>query len=129
SRPKSFSLPVLHAVVGPEYIETIVKPEIQAHVREVVSQFEPQELYTSEGYILNLILQGAMSEINERYITLDDLLIKRIILPDKIRDAIESKLAQEQLVLEYGYRVERERKEAERKEIEGEGIRAFQEAV
>ncbi len=129
SRPKPHNLPLLHVVVGPDYIETVVKPEIQAHVREVVSQFEPQELYTSEGYILNLILQGAMSEISERYITLDDLLIKRIVLPEKIRTAIESKLAQEQLVLEYGYRVDREKKEAERKAIEAQGILEFQETV
>ncbi len=129
SRPQAESLPLLHTVVGPDYIETIVKPEIQAHVRAVVSQFEPQELYTSEGYILNLILQGAMSEISERYISLDDLLIKRIILPEAISDAIEAKLTQEQQVLEYAFRVDKEKKEAERKEIEAQGILAFQETV
>lgn len=129
SRPRSHTLPLLHAVVGPDYIETIVKPEIQAHVRAVVSQFEPQELYTSEGYVLNLILQGAMSEISERYITLDDLLIKRIILPETIRLAIESKLTQEQLVLEYKFRVEKEKQEADRKRIEAAGILDFQTTV
>jgi len=129
SRPQSHNLPKLHAVVGPKYIETIVKPEVQAHVREVVSQFEPQELYTSEGYILNLILQGALSEIDERYISLDDLLIKRIVLPEKIRDAIEAKLVQEQLVEEYDFRLEKEKKEAQRKQIEGSGILAFQQEL
>ena len=129
SRPRSNTLPNLHTVVGPDYIETVVKPEIQAHVRAVVSQFEPQELYTSEGYILNLILQGAMGKISERFISLDDLLIKRIILPEKVSEAIESKLVQEQLVFEAEFQVEREKREAMRKEIEAGGILEFQKKV
>lgn len=129
SRPRSNYLPNLHTVVGPDYIATVVKPEIQAHVRAVVSQFEPQELYTSEGYILNLILQGAMGKISERFISLDDLLIKRIILPEQISQAIESKLVQEQMVFEAEFRVEREKREAMRKEIEAGGILEFQKKV
>ncbi len=129
SRPRSNTLPNLHTVVGPDYIETVVKPEIQAHVRAVVSQFEPQELYTSEGYILNLILQGAMGKISERFISLDDLLIKRIILPEQVAQAIELKLVQEQMVFEAEFRVEREKREAERKKIEAGGILEFQKRV
>lgn len=128
-RPLDGKLPLLHTVVGPDYVNVVVKPEIEAHVRAVVSQFEPMELYTSEGYILNLILQGAASEIAERYISLDDLLIKRIILPSKIADAIEAKLIEEQRVFEYDFRIAQARKEAERKAIEAGGILKFQEAV
>ena len=91
-RPQDGRLPLLHTVVGPNYLEIVVKPEIEAHVRAVVSQFEPTELYTSEGYILNLIVQGAQREIGERYISLDDLLIKRVMLPTKVADSVESKL-------------------------------------
>jgi prohibitin 2 len=128
-RPLDGKLPLLHTVVGPDYVNVVVKPEIEAHVRAVVSQFEPMELYTSEGYILNLILQGAASEIAERYISLDDLLIKRIILPSKISDAIEAKLIEEQGVFQYEFRIAQAEKEAQRKAIEAGGILKFQEAV
>lgn len=128
-RPLDGRLPLLHTVVGPDYVNVVVKPEIEAHVRAVVSQFEPSELYTSEGYILNLIVQGAASEIAERYISLDDLLIKRIILPTKIAEAIEAKLIEEQRVFEYDFRVAQARKEAERKATEAAGILKFQETV
>jgi prohibitin 2 len=128
-RPLDGKLPLLHTVVGPDYVNVVIKPEIEAHVRAVVSQFEPTELYTSEGYILNLIVQGAASEIAERYISLDDLLIKRIILPPKIAEAIEAKLIQEQRVFEYDFRIAQARKEADRKAIEASGILKFQELV
>ena len=128
-RPLDGKLPLLHTVVGPDYVNVVIKPEIEAHVRAVVSQFEPAELYTSEGYILNLIVQGAQSEIAERYIALDDLLIKRIILPTKIAEAIESKLIQEQRLFEYTYLIGQAEQEAKRKEIEGAGILKFQQEV
>jgi regulator of protease activity HflC (stomatin/prohibitin superfamily) len=129
SRPQIENLPLLHKIVGENYIDVVVKPEIEAHVRAVVSQFKPEELYTSEGYILNLIVQGAMGEIAERYVSLDDLLIKRIVLPASVADAIQSKLVEEQRVFEYEFRVQQARKEAERKGVEAEGILSFQQTV
>jgi regulator of protease activity HflC (stomatin/prohibitin superfamily) len=128
-RPLDGRLALLHTVVGPDYVDVVVKPEIEAHVRAVVSQFEPTELYASEGYILNLIVQGAAGEIAQRYIALDDLLIKRIVLPTKIAEAIEAKLIEEQRVFEYEFRLAQARKEAERKATEAGGILKFQETV
>jgi len=128
-RPQDGRLPLLHTVVGPNYLEVVVKPEIEAAVRGIVSQFEPNELYTSEGYILNLILQGALNGIGERYISLDDLLIKRVVLPTKVADSIESKLIEEQRTLEYEFRVQQAKREAERRGIEAKGILSFQETV
>lgn len=128
-RPVARELPVLHQNVGAEYVEKVVKPEVQAQVRFVLAQYSPEEIYTSEGFLLQIISQGAFGKIAERHILLDDLLIKRLVLPDLIADAIERKLVQEQLVLEYEYRLAREEKEADRKRIEAEGIRDFQTEV
>jgi regulator of protease activity HflC (stomatin/prohibitin superfamily) len=125
-QPLADMLPRLHQDIGPEYVEKVVKPEIQAHVRKVVANYLPEEIYTSEGYLLQIIRQGAMAAINERNISLDDLLIKRIALPETIRSAIERKLAAEQLSLQYDYVLIKERKEAERKRVEALGIRDFQ---
>ncbi|MEI8089749.1 MAG: prohibitin family protein [Opitutaceae bacterium] len=128
-RPSDRKLTLLHSVVGPNYVETVIKPEVEALVRTVVSQFEPNELYTSEGYIINLIVQGSMSKLSERYVSLDALLIKRISLPTKIADSIEAKLIEEQRLFEYEYRVKQAQKEAERKWYEAQGILEFQKTV
>jgi regulator of protease activity HflC (stomatin/prohibitin superfamily) len=51
----------------------------------------------------------------------DKVLIRSIYLPPTIKTAIESKLKQEQLMLAYKYKIEREAKEAERKRIAAQG--------
>jgi regulator of protease activity HflC (stomatin/prohibitin superfamily) len=71
------------------------------------------------------IVAGASPQVESRYITLDDLLIRRIILPPRIQEAIERKLEQQQLVQEYDFRLEAALKEAERREIEAHGIQAY----
>ena len=125
-QPVLETLPILHQQVGPDYVEKVVKPEVQAHVRKIVANYLPEEIYTSEGYLLQIIRQGAMAAINERNISLDNLLIKRMTLPEPIRAAIERKLIAEQLSLQYDYVLIKERKEAERKRVEATGIRDFQ---
>lgn len=125
-QPVKETLPILHQNVGPDYVEKIVKPEVQAQVRKIVANYLPEQIYTSEGYLLQIIRQGAMASINQRNISLDDLLIKRMTLPETIREAIERKLSAEQLALQYDYILIKEKKEAERKRIEAEGIRDFQ---
>jgi len=50
-------------------------------------------------------------------------------LPPRIKAAIERKAEQYQATLEYDFRIEREKKERDRKKIEAEGIRDFQDTV
>ena len=50
------------------------------------------------------------------------MLIRSIGLPNEIKNAIESKLKQEQEALAYKFRLDKEKSEAERKKIEAEGI-------
>ena len=62
-------------------------------------------------------------------VELVDIQITEVRLPDSVRQAIERKEEQQQIQKEYIYRIEREKLESERKRIEAEGIRAFQETV
>lgn len=62
-------------------------------------------------------------------IELVDVLINNIVLPARVATAIEKKQEQEQLKEEYIFRLERERMESMRKEIEADGIARFQQKV
>jgi regulator of protease activity HflC (stomatin/prohibitin superfamily) len=64
-----------------------------------------------------------------RFVSLDDVPIERISLPKTIADAIEAKLAQQQLAAEYAYRIAVAGKEAERKLLEAQGQKAYNEIV
>ena len=57
------------------------------------------------------------------------IFIRDVILPQTLRDAIEQKLKQEQEALEYDFKIQKAQKEAERKEIEANGISKFQRIV
>ena len=58
-----------------------------------------------------------------------DTLVLGLELPAAVNAAINRKIEQYYLVQEYGFRVEREKKESERKQIEANGIRDFQQTV
>jgi hypothetical protein len=62
-------------------------------------------------------------------IILYDILVAGIELPAAIVAAINRKTEQYYIAEEYKFRIEREKRESERKKIEGEGIRDFQQTV
>ena len=69
------------------------------------------------------------AKVETKYLTLDAILIRDVTLPQTLRAAIEQKLKQEQEALEYEFKIDKARKEAERKEIEANGIAEFQKIV
>lgn len=125
-RPFRESLPHLHQQVGTEYADRIVFPEVEAVVRQIFGQYLPEDIYSSQKFIIQNTVQNAIFEVSERFVDLDELLITRITLPDLIVNAIEEKLEKEQIALGYQFRLVSERLEAERKRIEAAGIRDFQ---
>ncbi len=109
----------LHDEIGPSYLERIIKPEIRSATREVIGKYLPEELYsTKREAIQDEIFQRTMSNVEKKYIVLDAVLIREVELPQTLQDAIERKLKEEQLALEFDFRLDKERKEAERKIIE-----------
>ena len=62
-------------------------------------------------------------------VILYDILVTGIELPAAIVGAINRKTEQYYIAEEYKFRVEREKRESERKRIEAEGIRDFQQTV
>ncbi|WP_449307381.1 prohibitin family protein [Pseudochelatococcus sp. B33] len=143
------SLPRLHDMIGPNYSETLLLPEINASTRRSFSLYSVSDFYGSARQDVMRSVYDAVivpdadnhicparfehsqlvSETPDCLLFLSDVLIRDVALPPRIVAAIQSKIEQKQLVQEMEYRVERERIEAERKLIEAEGIRMFQETV
>lgn len=132
-------LGLLHKHIGPDYIETLLMPEIRAHARAEAGQYLPEQIYTSNReQIMKSILDTVRKEMLIKYmpevkrysfIYLEDVFIRSITLPRKVQMAIQDKLAQKHKMEEYTYRLQKEEKEAQRKRIEAEGIRDFQNII
>ncbi len=125
--PVKDGIPVLHKTLGENYAETYLKPEVKAASMSVIGNYPPEQLYR----ISTLVIQSSIKyylnkKLLGRNIVLDDYLIKRIQLPDPVSDSIERKMVAEQLSQEYDYRLAIEKKERERKGIEAEGIKQFE---
>jgi len=144
---------VLHKFIGPNYLQSVVDPEIGSRAREVISQYTAQEVYTSREaiqekirneaqkslsmHLNNLVQPEAMEQPDPRHyndflqnsVQILDTLVLSIELPPAIVAAINRQTEQFYEIQEFKYRVEREAQESRRKQIEANGIAAFQKTV
>lgn len=119
--PNPDQIGFLHDEIGPNYLKRIVIPEIRSATREVIGRYLPEELYsTKREAIQDEIFQSTAASISKKYVTLDAVLIREVSLPEKLKAAIEMKLQEEQEAFQYEFRLDKERKEAERKIIEAQ---------
>ena len=135
------NVPLLHKYIGPEYVDKLILPSLGARVREEVSRHTPEEVYsTKRQEIQQAIREGIRREFEMdpeadtllqrvEFIELDEIFLRDVQLPDSLQTSMVQKNQQLQMMLEYDYRIEREKKESERKRIEAEGIRQFQDIV
>ena len=111
----------LHDEIGSNYLDRIIKPEIRSATREVIGQYLPEELYSTKREAIQVeIYNKTKTAIANKHINLDAVLIRSVQLPDNLKNAIEQKLQEEQLAFQYEFKLDRERKEAERKIIEAQ---------
>ena len=128
--PDATSLPELHTTYGVDYYRKLVQPELRSAVREIVGQFTPDELYSSRrSELQSQIFERVRSGVEPNYVKIQAVLIRDIRLPDQIRAAIENKLKEEQEAERYQFTIEKERLEAQRKEIEARGQAEYQRII
>ncbi len=147
------SIAVFHKFIGPGYLTSLLTPEIGSQTREVISQYTAQQVYISRQQIeeqikskaqkslgehLNQLVQPEASEQQnaegyrnalQNSIKILDTLVLSIELPAPIVAAINSQTEQQYKITEYKYRAAREVEESKRKQIEANGIAAFQRTV
>ncbi|WP_034039823.1 prohibitin family protein [Wocania ichthyoenteri] len=107
---------------GEDYIRELLSPAINAAAKSVVGRYTPEQLYSSKRDIIELeILEQVRVELEGQFVNVKRVLVENVKLPTTIKDAIERKLRQEQESLEYEFRLESARKEAEKVIIEAKG--------
>ena len=120
--PLSNKLPNLHKFLGVDYDDQVVIPALRSASRTVIGRYTPEEIYsTKKEAIQTEIFNETKKILEDKFIYVDKVLIRSIYLPEKIKEAIEGKLKQEQLAQEYEYKLDREKQEADRKRIAAEG--------
>lgn len=124
-QPELEVLGMLHQRIGPDYLHRVIVPQIESVMRKQLGRYTAEDIYTNrEGLLTNAILL-ALDEVGRNYVKVEDIIIRSIQMPDKIKVAVEDKLTQEELLKSYDYRVAIAEQEAKRLRIEAQGIQAY----
>lgn len=122
-------LGMLHERIGPDYLQRVVIPQTESVLRKELGNATALQIYTDERGVLTRTLVTAAQEAGRNFVELEDIIIRRVQLPETVRTAIEQKLTQQQLLQSYRFRVQSAEQEAERQRIEAGGIRDYQQIV
>jgi prohibitin 1 len=116
--------------LGPHYVEVVVEPILRSTMREVTASHAANALYSSErDKVAEEVNTTLATELAKRGVIVENVLLRDIQLPQTLKASIELKQQAEQESLAMSFRLQKERQEAERKRIEAQGIRDFQQTV
>jgi regulator of protease activity HflC (stomatin/prohibitin superfamily) len=133
--------PWLYRSIGPDYVDKVIRPTSRTAVREAIAGFTAQEAYSTKRQELaasmDQLLTTRLRELlaqhddsqNRRGFIIEQVMIRNVQLPTRVKNAIEEKLEAEQQALRMRFILGKERQEAERKAIEAKGISDFQSIV
>lgn len=120
--PSYDDLGKLHQKIGQGYLNRVVRPAIRSATRSVIGRYEPEQIYSSKRDIIQEEIYAETQKIlEEQYVQLNEILVRDVVLPPTIKNAIESKLKQEQEALEYKFRLQKATQEAEKIKIDALG--------
>ncbi len=120
----------LHENIGQDYVSVMVIPNVRSAVRAVTGRYTAEEIYsTKRAQVEDDIIEAARLALAAKDITMKDLLIRSIILPETIKNAIETKLEEQQAALTYQYTLEKAKSEADKKRIEAQGIADYNKII
>ncbi len=116
--------------VGPHYIDVVVEPNLRSTIRSVTASHSANALYSGEREkVAQQMYVELSAELAKRGVVVENILLRDIQLPPTLKASIEQKQQAEQESLAMSFRLQKEKQEAERKRIEAQGIRDFQQIV
>jgi len=116
--------------IGPNYLDVLIEPNLRAAIREATASHSANALYTGEREtVARQIHDQLVSLLSPRGFMVESILLRDIQLPATLKTSIEAKQQAEQEALAMNFRLQKETQEAQRKRIEAQGIRDFQQIV
>jgi len=116
--------------IGIDYVEKIVRPATRTALRDVSVGFTATEMYsTKREDFISQISKNLEKSFEGKGILMEKILLRNIELPGKVREAIDEKISAEQRAQQMVYVLQKEKQEAERKQVEAKGIAEAQKII
>ena len=118
------------STVGKKYEDVLILSTFRSAAADVCARFYAKDMHSGKRAEIEKEIKNQMSEILKgRGFEIEAILLKSITLPSGLYAAIEAKLKAEQEAQQMEFVLQREKKEAERKRIEAEGVRDAQKII
>ncbi|MCK4234746.1 prohibitin family protein [candidate division WOR-3 bacterium] len=109
--------------IGPNYVDKIVRPAIRTAIRNATVNYNATDIYSvKRAEVTDKILDLLGSDFQGKGVACEKILLRQVELPPKVKNAIDEKIAAEQEAQKMVFILQKEEKEAERKEVEAGGI-------
>jgi regulator of protease activity HflC (stomatin/prohibitin superfamily) len=109
--------------VGMNYEQELIAPVFRSALADVSAKFMAKDMHTgNRAFIEEEVKNMINGTLDEKGIIIEQVLMKRIVLPESLSAVIEQKLTAEQRAQQMQFVLERERLENERKLIEAKGV-------
>lgn len=133
------ALGAITAFAGPDFVRTLVMPSVGATARLEAVKYTAEEVYSLRRREMEIDILANLSQVvddlipngiyDKPEILIEDFSFRSIVLPPNLTIAIEAKLIAKQSAEQYVHILQREARESERKKVEAEGIKSFQDIV
>lgn len=116
--------PNVYRTIGLRYEAKIVRPALKTAIRSAVVKYTAADIYTKKRAQVVSDIESSIKVLMEgRGIIIEKILLRNVILPKRLMDAIGMKLAAEQEAQKMEFVLMKEEKEKERKIIEAAGVK------
>lgn len=121
--------PKIYKEIGTDERDILV-PQFRSVVRQVTANYDASAVYSSQRQaVAEEIYSRLKNKIAPLGFTLEDVLLREVILPEELQSSIEQKLAAEQQSKKMEFILKQERQKAKKKKIRAQGIAEFQRII
>lgn len=123
-------VPQIIETIGRDYEQAVIVSVFRSAAADISARYFAKDMHSAQRAEIEREIAAHMNTLlGPRGFEIEQVLMKSIKLPPGLAKAIEDKLEAEQRAQQMEFELQRERKEAERRVIEAEGIRDAQKVL
>jgi len=120
----------VYSTLGTQYVDKIVRPAARTSIRNVISNYKVEDIYTQNRESVSIeISENLRNAVKDRKVEIERVLLRDVKLPDKVQNEINAKMAAKQEAEKMEFVLDKEKREAERKAVEAQGVSDYNKII
>jgi regulator of protease activity HflC (stomatin/prohibitin superfamily) len=130
-RVRADTAPQIRKTVGINYVERLIRPYFRSALRDIVAGYPVKNIYAEAGRkeISQKVKSFLEESLGKEGISIVEVLLRDVKLPQRFKESIEAKLTAEQRVQQKQFELEQARKDAEIEVARAKGAAEAQQIV